>query len=171
MSVRRIIMAKKDILPQIRDNFKVDSLVNRPQNVGKLTKEEVEALNAKLFTYKYGSCESGLALKFYCAISSENRVVDCKIEVFGESELVAVASIAGLIVKNKKPEEILNLKEKGLEYFLRENPNTPAFPKSFRFLTNVMMDALYQLANAISGNPTDDGAVVDNYTEIPMHIH
>ena len=162
-------MAKADIIPQIRDNFKVDSLVNRPQNVGRLTKDEVKKLNAKLFTYKYGSCDSGLALKFYCAINNENRVVDCKIEVFGESELIAVASIAGLIVKNKTPEEILNLKEKGLEYFLRENPNNPAFAKGFRFLTNVMIDALYNLAKAMEGKE-EEKTIVDDFTRTTLEF-
>jgi len=157
-------MSKARVLPQVRENFKIDSLVNRPQNIGKISEQEAQELNAKLFTFSYGSCKNGLALKLYWAINSEDRVVDCKIEVFGESEMLAVASIAGLVVKNKTPNEILELKEKGLEYFLRENPNKEAFPLTERFLTNVMIDALYCGAKDYRGEEIEEGEIVDKFT-------
>ena len=156
-------MSKESILPQVRDNFKLDSLINRPQNLGEISEDEAKELNAKVFKFSYGSCKGGLKLDISFAISSEDRVVDCKIKVFGEAELFAIASIAGLIVKNKTPDEILNLKEKGLEYFLRENPNTPALPKSMRFLTNVMIDALHQAAKAYKGE-LEEEVEVDSFT-------
>ncbi len=158
-------MSKASILPQTRDNFKLDSLINRPQNIGKITQEEAHSQNANLFTYHYGSCDSGLAIKFYMAINQENRVIECKIEVFGESELIAVASIAALVIKNKTPDEILNLKEKGLEYFLRENPNKPAFSPSKRFLTVVMTDALRCAAKKLKGEEIQEGDIVDSFTK------
>ncbi len=163
-------MSKQDIYVQVRDNFKVDSLTSRPQNVGVITKEEAKELGGELFVFDYGSCESGLALRIYVVMSKENRVLDCKMQVFGESELLAVASIAGLICKNKTPDEILNLKEKGFEYFLRENPNIPAFPKRMRFLTNVVLYALWQLARELKGETIDEGPVVDKYTDTKMRF-
>ncbi len=159
-------MSKETILPQVRDNFKIDSLSKRGQNIGRITQEEAKEQNATLFSYHYGSCETGLAINIYWAISSEERIVDCKIELFGESELTAVASIAGLVAKNKTPEEILQLKEKGLEYFLRENPNSAAFPKRLRFLTNVTIDALYLAANNYRGNRVDEGRTLDPKTGV-----
>ena len=158
-------MSKDSILPQVRDNFKIDSLVARPQNIGVISESEAREQNAKLFKYSYGSCKGGLKLDIYWVISSENRVIDCKIQVFGESEMVAVASIAGLIVKNKTLDEILALKEKGLEYFLRENPNTVAFPKSLRFLSNVMIDALYYGVKIYKGEE-DEADEVDRFTGV-----
>jgi len=157
-------MSKASVLPQVRENFKIDSLVNRPQNIGKISEQEAQELNANLFIFNYGSCKTGLALKLYWLINSEDRVIDCKIEVFGESEMLAVASIAGLVVKNKTPDEILELKEKGLEYFLRENPNKDAIPKSERFLTNVMIDALYCGAKDYKGEEIKDDEIVDKFT-------
>ncbi len=158
-------MSKDSILPQVRENFKLDSLINRPQNLGEITPQELKELNAKLFTYSYGSCDSGLKIDIFWAINDEERIVDCKLKIFGESELIAVASIAGLISKNKTPDEILNLKEKGLEYFLRENPNKAALPKSMKFLTNVMIDALYLTAKAYKGE-TQESEVVDSFTGV-----
>jgi len=163
-------MSKQDLYPQVRDNFKIDSLTNRPQNIGAISKEEAKELGGELFEFHYGSCKSGLALKIYLVISPEQRVLDCKMQVFGESELLAVASIAGLICKNKTPDEILNLKEKGLEYFLRENPNTPALPKRMRFLTNSVLYALHQAARALKGETIDEGAVVDSYTDTKLRF-
>ena len=163
-------MSKYDIYAQVRDNFKIDSLTNRPQNIGKITQEEAKELGGELFEFSYGSCESGLALKIYVVLSDEKRVLDCKMQVFGESELLAVASIAGLICKNKTPDEILGLKEKGLEYFLRENPNTPALPKRMRFLTNIVLYALHQLARELKGETIDEGAVVDKYTDTKVRF-
>ncbi len=157
-------MSKETILPQVRDNFKIDSLSKRGQNIGRITQEEAKEQNATLFSYNYGSCETGLAINIYWAINGEERIVDCKIELFGESELTAVASIAGLVAKNKTPEEILQLKEKGLEYFLRENPNNAAFPKRVRFLTNVTIDALYLAANSYRGNRVKEGRILDPKT-------
>jgi len=157
-------MSKLRVFPQVRENFKVDSLVNRPQNIGTISEEEAKEQNGKLFVFEYGSCKSGLALKIYWVISKEERVVDCKLEVFGQSEMLAVASIAGLISKNKTPDEILNLKEKGLEYFLRENPNKEAFPPSYRFLTNIMIDALYLAAKRYKGLEEEECDIVDKFT-------
>ena len=157
-------MSKQAILPQVRENFKIDSLINGKQNIGRLSKEEAQAMQATLFTYNYGSCESGLALTIYAAFNNEQRVVDCKIEVFGESELIAVASIAALIAKNKTPQEILQLKEKGIEYFLRENPNKPALPKQLRFVTNIMIDALHLMAKSYLGETIVEGREIDPLT-------
>ncbi len=156
-------MSKSSILPQVRDNFKIDSLVSRPQNLGEISEAEAKELGAKLFTFSYGSCKGGLKLELFWAISQEDRIVDCKIRAFGEAELLAVASIAGLICKNKTPSEVLNLKEKGLEYFLRENPNAAALPKSLKFLTNVMIDALYLGAKSYIGELEED-EVVDSFS-------
>jgi len=163
-------MSKANILPQVRENFKIDSLVNKPQNIGKITEEEAREKDASLFKFKYGSCKSGLALNIYWALNSENRIVDCKIEVFGESEMLAVASIVGLISKNKNPDEILELKEKGLEYFLRENPNKSALPNSYSFLTNVMIDALYLTALDCKGKELEEGDIVDKFTNSTMRF-
>jgi len=163
-------MSKLRVLPQVRDNFKIDSLVSRPQNLGKITQEEAKELGGKLFTYSYGSCENTLAIKIFWVFNGEDRVIDCKLQVFGESELSAVASIAGLICKNKTPDEILNLKEKGLEYFLRENPNSPALPPAKRFLTNVVIDALYLGAYKYKGEKIEEGPIVDKYTGATMRF-
>ena len=157
-------MSKSTILPQIRENFKIDSLINGKQNIGSLSEKEAQAMQATLFTYNYGSCESGLALTIYAVFNKEQRVVDCKIEVFGESELIAVASIAALIAKNKTAEEILQLKEKGLEYFLRENPNKPALPKQLRYITNIMIDALHLMAKSYLGKTIGEGRIIDSLT-------
>ncbi len=163
-------MSKLRVLPQVRENFKIDSLVNRPQNIGVITEQEAKEQNGKLFVFEYGKCKEALALKIYWVISNEERVVDCKIEVFGESDMLAVASIAGLISKNKTPDEILNLKEKGLEYFLRENPNKAAFPPSYKFLTNVMIDALYLAAKNYKGEAIEEGDIVDKFTGATMRF-
>jgi len=163
-------MSKNTILPQINDNFKIDSLTNRPQNIGSFTQEEAKAKECELFTYTYGSCESGLAIKIYWLIDANKKISDCKLQVFGESELMAVGSIAGLICKNKNANEILELKEKGLEYFLRDNPNTPAFAKSRRYLSNVMIDALYMAAFALKGAPFEDEIIVDRYSGVSLRF-
>jgi len=157
-------MSKTSVLPQVCENFKIGSLINGKQNIGSISEKEAEEMQATLFTFHYGSCETGLAFIIYAAFNSEQRVVDCKIEVFGESELIAVASIAALIAKNKTPEEILQLKEKGLEYFLRENPNKPAFPKQRRYVTNVMIDALHLMAKSYLGESIVEGKVIDSLT-------
>jgi NifU-like protein len=163
-------MSKARVLPQVRDNFKIDSLVSRPQNLGAISEEEAQKLGGKLFSYSYGSCQNGLAIKIFWVFNGEDKIIDCKLQVFGESELAAVASIAGLICKNKSPDEVLNLKEKGLEYFLRENPNAPALPPAKRFLTNVVIDALYLAARTYKGENIDEGGVVDRFTGATMRF-
>ncbi len=162
-------MSKESILPQVRDNFKIDSLVSKPQNIGVITKEEATKLNATLFEFSYGKCEGGFKLDIFWAVDSEQKVIDCKMLVFGESELTAIASVAGLVVKNKNMQEILNLKEKGLEYFLRENPNRAALPKSMKFLTNVVIDALHKCAKSYLKEPIED-EVVDEFSGATLNF-
>ena len=161
-------MSKLRIVPQVRDNFKIDSLNNGLQNIGKITQEEANSLGANLRVFKYGSCKNLAALNIYWALNDQERIVDCKIEVFGDSELVAIASIAALVAKNKTSNEVLELKEKGIEYFLRENPNTPALPTTKRFLTNIIIDALYMCAKEYLNEEVEEGDIVDSFTGATM---
>ena len=155
-------MSKIKLYPTIRDNFKIDSLINKPQNIGTISEDELKNLDAKLFSYTYGKCANGLQITIYWALNKDEQIVDCKLQVFGESELIAIASVAGLISRNKTPKEILNLKEKGLEYFLRENPNNTALPFKLGYLTNVIIYAMHQCALSYLGEETDTSDIVDN---------
>ncbi len=157
-------MGKELILPQVRNNFKIDSLVYRPQNIGVITKEDAKKLNGELFIFHYGKCHYAYALTIYWVLNKEERIIDAKMTLFGESEFIAAASIAALVSKNKTPQEILAIKEKGIEYFLREHPQKAAMPKLLSFITNVVTDALYMAARAYLKEEIKDETVVDNAT-------
>ncbi len=157
-------MSKELILPQVRNNFKIDSLVLKPQNIGSISQEEAQKLNGSLFTYKYGACKYGLAIEIFWVLNNEEKIIDAKMQVFGESEFIAAASIAALVCRNKTPQEVLNLKEKGIEYFLREHPQKAALPKRLSFVTNVITDALYMAAKSYLNQEIEDEVVVDAFS-------
>ena len=154
-------MSKFKIMPPVRDNFKIDTLIKKPQNIGEILEDRLDSLEAKLFKFTFGDCKYGFKLNIYWALNRDEQIVDCQIEPFGEAELIAVASIAGLVVRNKTPKEVLNLKEKGLEYFLRENPNNTALPIKLSYITNLTIYALHQAAKSYLKEELDNSQIFD----------
>ena len=152
-------MSKQSMQAQFTKNFKIDSLIMRPQNIGPIDIKEAAETGGELFIHHYGSQENGLEITVYMVIDPEqNRVLDTRFTLFGEPELIAVLSMLGVVARNKNMEELLAIKEKGLEYFLREHPNRPALPKSKRYLVAAALEAISETVAAYRGETPDEKA-------------
>ncbi|NPA50562.1 MAG: hypothetical protein GXO02_02915 [Epsilonproteobacteria bacterium] len=141
-------MAKLDLLPPVTVNFKIDSLVNRPQNIGSFNQEEIDSLDGELLSYTFGEKESGLEIILHLVVDKDSKkILDIRYEIFGEPEVVAAASIIALVARNKKIDELKSLNYKGVDYFLREHPQRDAFAPRFKYAVALLLEMLYKIAD------------------------
>ncbi len=127
----------------------MEILIDTPKNCGSISLEELKELDAQLFIYEYGSEEIGEKITLYWAIEKDEDVIlMSRFTHFGSPAGIATNDMAALLCRNKTVEKAMELNYKGLEYFLRDNPNTPALPEDERYNITLALDAIKQAAKA-----------------------
>ena len=141
---------------QTRYGNKMQMLIDAPKNCGTISPQELEELGAELFVYEYGSEEIGEKITLYWAIEKdEDVIVVARFTHFGSPAGVAANDMAALLCRNKTVEKAVELNYKGLEYFLRDNPNLPALPDDERYNIVLSLDAIKQAAKSYLGENTE----------------
>ena len=122
---------------------KVEMLINSPKNCGEITMEELKELEAELFIHTYGSEEIGERITLYWAVDkSDDAIVLARFTQFGSPAGIAANDMAALLCRNKTVDKAAEITYKGLEYFLRDNPSTPALPEEESFVITLALDAI-----------------------------
>ncbi len=135
---------------------KVDMLINSPKNCGDISADEVRDLKAELFIYEYGSEEIGERTTIYWAIDpSDSGILLARFTHFGSVASIAANDMAALLCRNKTVEQAAEISYKGLEYFLRDNPNTPALPQNEQYVITLALDAIREAAKEYMNEPRD----------------
>jgi len=148
---------------------KVEMLINSPKNCGEITPDEVKELGATLFIHTYGSEEIGERITLQWAVDpSDDAILLARFTHFGSPAGIAANDMAALLCRNKTVEKAAEITYKGLEYFLRDNPGTPALPKEERFAVTLALDAIREAAKAYYEEKTDTTPCSCNDT--PMSI-
>jgi len=123
--------------------YKVQMLIEHPKNAGTIEPAEAKELDADLFIYEYGSEEIGEKITLYWAIdSSDDTIVLSRFTAFGSPATIAANEMSTLLTRNKTVEQATEINYKGLEYFLRDNPNSPALPDSDNYAITMALDAI-----------------------------
>jgi len=129
--------------------IKVAMFIGDPKHAGVISKEETEALNAKLFSYRYGDEAIGEEITLYWAVNPEDdTILLARYTYFGTPSLIAACDMLALLCKNKTVQEATTMTYQGLERFLRDNPNTPALPECEQYVITLALDAVKQAAKA-----------------------
>ena len=122
---------------------KVEMLINSPKNCGEISMEELKELEAELFIHTYGSEEIGERITLYWAVDkSDDAIVLARFTQFGSPAGIAANDMAALLCRNKTVDKAAEITYKGLEYFLRDNPSTPALPEEESFVITLALDAI-----------------------------
>ena len=122
---------------------KVEMLINSPKNCGEISPDEVKELGATLFIHEYGSEEIGERITLQWAVDpSDDAILLSRFTQFGSPAGIAANDMAALLCRNKTVDKAAEITFKGLEYFLRDNPSTPALPVEENFVITLALDAI-----------------------------
>ncbi len=128
---------------------KVEMLINSPKNCGTISTEELKELEADLFVHTYGSEEIGEMITLQWAIdSSDDAILLARFTHFGDPAGIAANDMAALLCRNKTVDKAAEITYKGLEYFLRDNPGTPALPEEESYVITLALDAIREASTA-----------------------
>lgn len=134
---------------QGRYGNKVDMLINSPKNCGSIDTQELKELEADLFIYEYGSEEIGEKIILQWAVDkSDDAIVLSRFTHFGNPAGIAANDMAALLTRNKTVDKAAEITYKGLEYFLRDNPSTPALPQEESYVITLALDAIREASRA-----------------------
>jgi len=124
-------------------SYKVQMLIDKPKNYSIITAEEVKESGGELFTHVYGSQGCGEQITLHWVVDSENdAILMSRFTQFGSPASIAANDMMALLCRNKTVDKAVDVTYKGLEYFLRDNPNSPALPEQSRYAVSFALDAV-----------------------------
>ncbi|NKQ40120.1 MAG: iron-sulfur cluster assembly scaffold protein NifU [Sulfurovum sp.] len=149
---------------------KVEMLITSPKNCGDISSEEIKELDADLFIYEYGSEKTGEKITLYWAIDkSDDTIALARFTYFGSVTSIAANDMAALLCRSKTVDKAAEISYKGLEYFLRDNPSTPALPEEENYAITLVLDAIKEASQTYLDEAKDPNDIrVSN--DSPMKI-
>ena len=149
--------------------FKVQSMIKKPINYGAIDEDEAAQLGGDLFVHRWGGAEYGEMLALYWVVEAATGTIKMsRFEHFGTPVARAANDMLCMLSRNKKVEEIPEITYKSLEYFLRDNPTTPALPEVKQYTITHAMAAAADAANAWLGNRPDEAAAEQVCADSPV---
>ena len=150
---------------------KVAMFIDDPKHAGTISKEEISALQARLFTHTYGSEAIGEKIILYWAVNPEDdSIVLARYLHFGSPALIAACDMLALLCKNKTVQEATTMTYQGLERFLRDNPSTPALPECDKYVISLALDAVKQAAKAFYQDALSREELTHPCKDTPMSL-
>ncbi|HIP61967.1 MAG TPA: iron-sulfur cluster assembly scaffold protein NifU [Sulfurovum sp.] len=146
-------------------SYKVQMLISSPKNCGTISQDEIKELGGNLFIYEYGSEELGDKITLYWVIDpNDDGIIMSRFTIFGSPATIAANDMMALLCRNKTIDKATEITYKGLEYFMRDNPNSPALPKAKSYAISMALDAVRCAAKEYFNEtePTVDEALVSN---------
>jgi len=142
--------------------FKVQSMLKKPINYGAIDRDEAAQLGGELFVYRFGDARYSEEIVLYWVVEAATGTIKMsRFEHFGSPVARAANDMLCMLSRNKKVEEVADITYKSLEYFMRDNPTTPALPESKQYTITMAMSAATEAADEYLGNkPDEDGAKI-----------
>ena len=108
---------------------KVTELMNNPQNMGEITKEQAEAMGAKLIVADFGAESCGDAVRLYWAVDQHTDVIkEAKFKSFGCGTAIASSDTMVELCKGKTVDEAVKITNIDVEKAMRDTLDIPAVP-------------------------------------------
>ncbi len=150
---------------------KVAMFIDDPKHAGSISQEEATALNAKLFSYTYGSQAIGEEIILNWAVNPEDdTILLARYTYFGTPSLIAACDMLALLCKNKTVQEATTMTFQGLERFLRDNPSNPALPECENYVITLALDTVKQAAKAYYQDALDPDEITHPCKDTPMSL-
>jgi NifU-like protein len=131
---------------------KVAELMNNPQNMGEITKEQAEELGAKLIVADFGAESCGDAVRLYWAVDPKTDVIlQSKFKSFGCGTAIASSDTMAELCKGKTVDEAVKITNIDVEKAMRDTPDVPAVPPQKMHCSVMAYDVIKKAAAQYKG--------------------
>jgi len=141
-------MAKKDLVGgSLWDNYsqQVADRMNNPRNLGEITQEEADKLNAKLVVADWGAESCGDAVRLYWAVERDtDRIVKATFKSFGCGTAIASSDMMAELCLGMTVDEAVKITNLDVEKALRDDPDIPAVPPQKMHCSVMAYDVIKQ---------------------------
>lgn len=131
---------------------KVTDLMNNPQNMGEITKEQAEEMGAKLIVADFGAESCGDAVRLYWAVDPKTDVIlESKFKSFGCGTAIASSDTMAELCKGKTVDEAVKITNIDVEKAMRDTPDVPAVPPQKMHCSVMAYDVIKKAAAQYKG--------------------
>jgi len=131
---------------------KVTDLMNSPQNMGEITKEQAEEMGAKLVVADFGAESCGDAVRLYWAVDpKDDLIIESKFKSFGCGTAIASSDTMAELCKGKTVDEAVKITNIDVEKAMRDTPDVPAVPPQKMHCSVMAYDVIKKAAAIYKG--------------------
>jgi NifU-like protein len=131
---------------------KVTDLMNNPQNMGEITKEQAEEMGAELIVADFGAESCGDAVRLYWAVDPKTDVIlESKFKSFGCGTAIASSDTMAELCKGKTVDEAVKITNIDVEKAMRDTPDVPAVPPQKMHCSVMAYDVIKKAASQYKG--------------------
>ncbi|MBD3790481.1 MAG: iron-sulfur cluster assembly scaffold protein [Campylobacterales bacterium] len=131
---------------------KVTDLMNNPKNMGEITKEQADAMGAKLIVADFGAESCGDAVRLYWAVDPKTDVIlESKFKSFGCGTAIASSDTMAELCKGKTVDEAVKITNIDVEKAMRDTPDVPAVPPQKMHCSVMAYDVIKKAAAQYKG--------------------
>jgi NifU-like protein len=131
---------------------KVTDLMNNPQNMGEITKEQADEMGATLIVADFGAESCGDAVRLYWAVDPKTDVILLsKFKSFGCGTAIASSDTMAELCKGKTVDQAVKITNIDVEMAMRDNPDTPAVPPQKMHCSVMAYDVIKKAAGQYKG--------------------
>ncbi|MDM5272596.1 iron-sulfur cluster assembly scaffold protein [Sulfurovum sp. zt1-1] len=135
---------------------KVTDLMNNPQNMGEITKEQAEEMGANLIVADFGAESCGDAVRLYWAVDPETDIIkEAKFKSFGCGTAIASSDTMVELCKGKTVDEAVKITNIDVEKAMRDTPDVPAVPPQKMHCSVMAYDVIKKAAAQYKGVDID----------------
>lgn len=131
---------------------KVTNLMNNPQNMGEITEEDAQKMQAKLIVADFGAESCGDAVRLYWAVDPKtDTIVESKFKSFGCGTAIASSDTMAELCKGKTVDEAVKITNIDVEFAMRDHADTPAVPPQKMHCSVMAYDVIKKAAAQYKG--------------------
>mgnify|MGYP005623328419 FL=1 len=131
---------------------KVTDLMNNPQNMGEITKEQAAQMGAELIVADFGAESCGDAVRLYWAVDPKTDTIkEAKFKSFGCGTAIASSDTMVELCKGRTVDEAVKITNIDVEKAMRDTPDVPAVPPQKMHCSVMAYDVIKKAAAQYKG--------------------
>ena len=152
-------MAKSDLIGgTLWESYshKVNDRMLNPRHLGEITKEQADALGARLIVADWGAEVCGDAIRAFWAVDPKtNRIRDARFKTFGCGTAIASSDMMCEMIIGKTVDEAMKITNIDVEHALRDDEETSAIPPQKMHCSVMAYDVIRKAASEYKGVDMD----------------
>jgi NifU-like protein len=148
-------MAKSDLIGGTlweSYSLKVNDHMLNPRHLGEITREQAEALGARLIVADWGAEVCGDAIRAFWAVDPKtNRILDARFKTFGCGTAIASSDMMCEMIIGKTVDEAMQITNIDVEHALRDDEDTSAIPPQKMHCSVMAYDVIRKAASEYKG--------------------